>query len=107
MSIELSDDLQLAKQAIESGNESIPAHYQFSPACMYHSEPKDAWDYWENDKYKAEWPECAKEWSQSLSKVRRLIKLQRMRQLNPSYYNKSERNYTRCKENRRLRRLYY
>ena len=64
---------------------------------MYHGNPKDAWDKWENDKFKSNWCACVSLFNKHLSLVRRHYKLIKMRKNNPQYCNKSEINLQNCK----------
>lgn len=95
--MELSDDDVAAVLAHMSGD-GVP--FRFRPSEVYHFDPKDAWDNWENEKHEESRRETANYWSKMSAYVRRRIKLATRREGNPSYCKKSTRNYAKVLDRR-------
>ena len=68
----------------------IPGRYH--PPHMYQT-PHDAWDTWENEQYENKWPDTVNAWARISAYVHRRLKLNERRKTDPSYCNKSVRNY--------------
>lgn len=90
MVVELSDDDIIAILNHKPGGR-IPIRYY--PNEMFHPDPQDAWDQWENERHDQNWFHTVKHWSILTAYVRRRIKLCGKRRTDPSYCNKSARNY--------------
>lgn len=86
-------DLHIAFRAIENNSFSMPI--ELYPNEMFYSEPKNAWEAWENDRFDENYDSCTKYWNSLLGIARRLKKLERKRVKNKEYCNKSDRNFRR------------
>ena len=95
----LSNELIHKFRNYESGDGIFIEYY---PNEMYHSDPKDFWDTWENERFKSNWDECVILFNKHLSLVRRHDKLIKMRKNNPQYCNKYETNLQNYTKNRQV-----
>jgi|SRR3989344_2826372 len=84
-------DLQDGFRAIDNNDFSIP----YLPNVMYHSNPQDAWDFWENEQYLLKMNECSMYWNKIQGLSRRIRKLEAKRRNNSSYCLKSTANLVR------------
>ena len=75
---------------LENNEKHLPLEY--TPNEMFHFNPKNEWDRWENDRYKQNLPSCGDRWNPLRSFVLRSIKLAQIRTINPQYKNKSDNN---------------
>ena len=82
--------MRLAYTAIKTGDTSLPI--ELFPTCMHHSDPIGAWDEWENNKFRRDINDASRLWSFYLNRARRLEKLERIRELDPTYCKKSHYN---------------
>lgn len=87
--MEFSDDDIIAVLNHKPGG--IPLRYY--PNEMFHPGTQNAWDQWENERHDQNWFHTVKHWSVLTAYVRRRMKLCEKRMTDPSYCNKSARNY--------------
>jgi S-methylmethionine-dependent homocysteine/selenocysteine methylase len=81
------EDIEQAILAIKNNDTSLPL--EFYPNEMYTDEPSNEWDMYENEKFKKNWKRCVKHWQKTLSKARRILKIERERLKNPLYCKKA------------------
>ena len=94
-------DFEEALSYIDGSTKGIPLRYWPNEMCHFGS--TNAWDCWENERFEAKMPDCVQYWHSVLSYVRHHMKLRTMRQKQPTYWHKSERNYRRYRHSRRRR----
>ena len=73
-------------------NENFKMSSFFYPNEMYHKNPKDCWDFYENEKYTEHIDGCIMFWNSVLNLARRIHKLNNRRKQNIIYCNKSDYN---------------
>lgn len=86
------DDDEIDELINHKPGQSRPPKYE--PYEMYHGNPQDGWDRWENERYEFHLPGCILEWNRRISFAHRTLKLYNKRLINPLYCKKSPRNYT-------------
>lgn len=86
----IDDEIQKQKKLLVDKLHNLWLKYE--PNEMYHPQPENGWDEWENEKYDVEFKNSRVYYSQAISKLLRNDKLKRMREINPLYCNKTKRN---------------
>ena len=82
--------LYLAHNAMTNNDYSLPL--SLYPNEVFHCNPKDAWDEWENKKYIEHYPESVTTWNRIQSLSKRIQKIESKRLKNVTYCNKSNKN---------------